>query len=106
MRTQLRRSKTIAAMGMTAALLVAGFATATPATAAADCKVGLISDGAAGRSKPYIDCDYVSGVQARGRADCTAAPDTYTKWVRSYSYSEGGYCLFGARGAIMLTRAA
>ena len=36
--------------------------------------------------------------KARGKMDCTAAPDTKTAWVRAYQSSTGGYCLFGARG--------
>ncbi len=75
---------------------------AAPAQAAvyADCTVGIGSN-----DNPYISCGDVVGGQARGRADCAWAPDTYTNWVRAWQSSVGGGCLFSARGAIMETRA-
>lgn len=101
MRSRIRKSSASLAAGV---LALAGVALSTvPASAAsADCIFGLYSSGA--KSGPYIICAEVSGAEARARADCTAAPDTYTRWVREYDSSRGGLCLFGARGAIMQTR--
>ena len=92
------------AMGMVFSGL--GVVTASSAAAApsADCTVGLYTNPDTGRSRPNISCLVVTQAQARGRADCTLAPDTYTSWVVSYTASVGGYCLFGARGAIMEVR--
>jgi hypothetical protein len=90
-------------------MIVGGVVTAAPASAAvnANCSVWIESStGQAGQPirRPAINCLSVTGGQARGRADCTAAPDTYTAWVRSYQSSMGASCLFGARGAILQTR--
>lgn len=77
-----------------------------PAQAATiNCSVYMGDRLTLGQSRPKIDCSLVStGYQARGRADCTGAPDTYTNWVRSYQKSSGEYCSFGARGAILESR--
>jgi hypothetical protein len=93
------------AVGLTFSAL--GVVTASSAAAApsADCTVGLYTNPDTGRSRPSISCLVVTQAQARGRADCTLAPDTYTSWVVSYTSSVGGYCLFGARGALMEVRA-
>lgn len=97
---------TIGRVLATTALLAGGVLAAAPAQAqvSADCIVGL-SQNSVGQSRPVISCAQVIGGEARARADCTAAPDTYTSWVRSYQSSVGGYCLFGARGAILEVRA-
>ena len=101
------RVRRVFAAGGVAAMLATGAAVAaTPANAAqVGCATGLIVN-AVGQSKPYITCASIPGYEQRGRADCTAAPDTYTKWVKSWGTSEGGYCLFGARGAILERRPA
>lgn len=71
----------------------------------ANCEVWLETSWT-GRSRPFIDCDkVVSGYESRARADCTAAPDTYTYWVRSDGVSAGAFCTFGARGVIQEIRA-
>lgn len=70
----------------------------TPAQAAEGCSVWL-EQNSLGQSRPYIQCGNMTpGIESQARADCTSAPDTYTKWVRSGQTSVGGYCLFGARG--------
>lgn len=97
-------------VGFLAAAVLAGGGVLAIAPAYAysvDCVHGLYTATSgvyAGRSKPMISCGTVVDAQARARADCTLAPDTYTAWVRSWQSSSGGYCLFGARGSILEMR--
>lgn len=96
----MRRS--LASVLATAAMVLGGVVvTAVPAQAATiDCRAWMGDRVWGGQTRPKIDCDFVSsGWEARGRGDCTAAPDKYTGWVRSYDVSVGDYCAFGARGA-------
>ena len=66
----------------------------------ADCAVGITD-----LQQPGISCADVVGGEARGRADCAWAPDTYTGWVTSYQSDVGGACWWSARGTILETRA-
>jgi hypothetical protein len=88
------------------ALAAGGLTVASPAQAAgivyADCTVSI---GGKNHDMVYISCADVVGGQARGRADCSFAPDVYTKWITSWDSSEGGPCLFKAAGAVLETRA-
>ncbi|MFF5451413.1 hypothetical protein ACFY40_09265 [Streptomyces sp. NPDC012950] len=99
----------VAALGIGAAAFT-GLVAAAPAQAAAnganavyaDCAVGSYGKNSDG---VWISCGDVVGGEARGRADCAAAPDVYTSWVTGWKYSQNGFCLFKMRGAIMETRA-
>lgn len=97
--------RVVASILATVGFAVSGFVVAGPAEAqvSADCTVGL-TQNSVGQSRPVISCLTVTGGEARGKADCVAAPDTNTAWVRSYENSAGGYCLFGARGPVLETR--
>lgn len=89
----------IAILSAIAGIGIAGSVAALPASAAsADCIVSIINRA------PSIACYAVSQAEARARADCAYAPDTYTAWVRSYQTSVGGRCLFAARRVIQETR--
>jgi hypothetical protein len=85
---------TAAAMGI--ALSLAAVATAA---VRADCIVGITSNQA-----PSVACRVLSGGEARGRADCIFAPDTYTRWIARPGGAQGSRCWFDARGAILETR--
>lgn len=78
---------------------------ALPASAASfDCITEIRNNGAG--PYPAIRCRVVQGGEARARADCVAAPDTYTGWLRAPGSSTGAPCLFnGHRGSILETRA-
>jgi len=103
MDTSRKLSRTI--IGGLAIAAAAGVLTPLSASAvSADCVVGISSRGV--YRFPTIACAEVVDAEARARADCTAAPDTYTAWVQSWETSVGGSCLFGARGAILAVRAA
>jgi hypothetical protein len=94
-----------AAAGVSVGLFAGGMVAATPAQAGtvyADCAVGLYGKNNDGVT---IACGDVVGGQARGRADCKAAPDIYTKWIGAWASDSNGWCLFSARGAILETRA-
>lgn len=88
----------------------AGVAAAAPAQGAptgantvyADCSVGAYGKNSDG---VWISCGDVVGGEARGRGDCTGAPDIYTSWVTGWQSSQNGWCWFSMRGAIMETRA-
>lgn len=85
---------TAAAMGVALSL-----APAASAAVRADCIVGITSTQA-----PSVNCRVLSGGEARGRADCILAPDTYTRWISRPGGAQGSRCFFDARGAILETR--
>ncbi|MBE7701636.1 hypothetical protein H9623_15190 [Oerskovia sp. Sa1BUA8] len=95
----MNRKKTFATVLV--GVLVGTALSVAPAQAAglwANCSGQTLTNGA-GQSKPRISCTTMgTTTKARGKMDCTAAPDTKTAWVRAYQSSTGGYCLFGARG--------
>lgn len=104
-----RFAKRMAAVGISAAALTsvvaavpAQAAQARPDTVYADCTVG---DYGKNHDGVWISCGDVVGGQARGRADCKAAPDIYTDWVGAWTYAQNGFCWFSMRGAVMETRA-
>lgn len=95
MRRKIMATVTAAALALGGALLVQGSA---EAALWANCSGQILRNGA-GQSAPRISCTTVGPrSEARGKLDCTAAPDTATAWVRAYQSSTGGFCLFGARG--------
>jgi len=64
----------------------------------ADCITGTYGSNNDG---VWISCAVVSGGEARGRADCTAAPDIYTNWITSWASDQNGFCLFQLRQTIL-----
>lgn len=95
----IRKTCAITAVGVmtsVGALLAAPTASADVFT---DCSVPV------SRASVAIVCGLVYGGQARGRGDCPAAPDVYTKWVRSDGVSYSGVCLTYVRRGILEVRA-
>lgn len=99
MMPSIRRICVVAAVGASTAV---GSLLAAPTASAdvfADCSVPV------SRSSVAIVCGLVYGGQARGRGDCPAAPDVYTRWVRSDGTSYSGVCLTYVRRGILEVRA-
>lgn len=94
-----RQRAAMLATGLAASAFVIAAPPAMAGYVQANCAVSIISRA------PAIQCLSVTGGEARARANCVYAPDTYTRWVRSYQSATGGKCLFSARGAILQTRA-
>lgn len=97
----LRRYSPLCAVVAACALSAVAVLPASAQTRFADCVVGVTELG-----EPVISCLDVQGSEARARADCAYAPDTYTGWVRAYQSDIGGACLFDWRGAILEIRVA
>ena len=68
-----------------------------------DCTATLEQNGW-GQSHAILDCGADTDNEHRARADCTAAIDQYTRWIRANDASASGYCTWGARGVIIETR--
>lgn len=89
---------TLAAIGLLVAI--------TPAQAAVtldDCTATLEQNGW-GQSHAILACGADTDNEHRARADCTAAIDQYTHWIRANQTSASAYCTWGARGVIIETR--
>jgi len=82
-----------------AVAVAASLAPAANAAVRADCAVGITDLQA-----PSIACFSISGGEARGKADCIAAPDRNTIWIARPGGATGGSCFFNARGAVLETR--
>jgi hypothetical protein len=52
----------------------------------------------------WVSCNRALGGDARGRGDCTAAPDIYTSWIHTNGYAQNGFCLFSMRDTQLETR--
>lgn len=98
------RQRAARALVATAALGSLAFGGLPASAASFDC-ITEIRNNSAG-PYPAIRCAVVQGGEARARADCVAAPDTYTSWINRPGSSIGAPCLFnGVRGSILETRA-
>ncbi|MEV6681708.1 hypothetical protein AB0N09_33270 [Streptomyces erythrochromogenes] len=103
-----RFGRKAAALGIGAAALTSLVA-AAPAQAAAtganavyaDCVVGSYGED---RDGVWISCGDVVGGEARGKADCAAAPDIHTDWITGWKYAKDGFCWFDMRRAVLQTR--
>ncbi len=92
--------KVMSVVGSSGLLAVGSLAVIDAPAHAADVSCNTYVSGGQGRGS----CRVYSG-QARLRADCAYAPDTYSPWVGKGLWAlSTGSCLFSIRGVIVETR--
>lgn len=102
-RTRQRVLSAIAAGAMALSGLTVLAGPAQAAVEVDDC-VADLQQNIVGQSRPRINCGEDTVNEHRARANCTAAGDRYTGWVRAEQFDVGNYCPFGARGVSIETR--
>jgi hypothetical protein len=99
-----KRARALLVAGLFLAAAGSSFLLSQPAQAGAvnaNCAVGIYGKNHDGIT---ITCGSVLGGQARGRADCSFAPDIYTDWITSFNTKKNCCCLFKAATAILELR--